>query len=51
MVEWLPVGCLVMEARPMLLAAPVFSILLLGIVLLVDIIVIVHVINVSILLG
>jgi hypothetical protein len=51
MVEWLPVGCLVMEARPMPLAAPVFSILLLEVVLLVDIIVIVYVINVSILLG
>jgi hypothetical protein len=51
MVEWLPVGYLVTEARPMPIAAPVFSILLLGVVLLVDIIVIFYVINVSILLG
>jgi hypothetical protein len=51
MVGWLMVGYLIIEARPMPVAAPVFSILLLGVVLLVDIIVIVYVINVSILLG
>ena len=45
------VAYLIIEARPMPIAAPVFSILLLGVVLLVDIFVIVHVINVSILLG
>ena len=45
------VGYLIIEARPLPLAAPVFSVLLLGVVLLVDVIVIVYVINVSILPG
>ncbi len=45
------VGYLIIEARPLPIAATVFSVLLLGVVLLVDVIVIVYVINVSILLG
>ena len=45
------IGYLIIEARPLPIAAAIISILLLGLILLVDVIVIVYVINVSILLG
>ncbi len=51
MVEGLRIGCFIIEARPMPIAAPVFSVMLLGVMLLIEIIVIVYVINVSVLFA